>query len=124
MMIIGIDLDDKNRVIVTYPDGINGTYHVEIDEQTFDNIFNQSIPYKYLDSVLVIDSTKQEYESLENQIGILNQRLRDTDDKVTKALEYQLQNKVIPDEIQQILNDRQNWYNEIDSLESQLKELS
>lgn len=122
-MIIGINLDDKNRVIVAFPDENNGDIKVDVDETNFSDVIMGLNPYKYENNKLIVDTAKQEYESLENQVLTLEQSLRETNDKVAEALEYKLRDETIPDELQTILDNRESLRSEINSLKSQMDSL-
>ncbi|PKL68941.1 MAG: hypothetical protein CVV28_02170 [Methanobacteriales archaeon HGW-Methanobacteriales-1] len=122
-MEIGINLNEKNQVIVVFDDSINGEARVEISDEVFDNIFNKSIPYLFQGEELVIDENKQFYDIKFNQIVELKKKLSDTDYIVTKTMEYQITGKPIPQEYNQIMVDRDSWREQINTFQNEMEEL-
>lgn len=122
-MEIGINLNEKNQVIVIFDDSVNGDARLEITDEIFDNIFNKSIPYRFQGEELVIDENKQSYDIKFNQVEELKKKLSDTDYIVTKSMEYQITGKTIPSEYNQIMVDRDSWREEINTFQNEMEEL-
>jgi hypothetical protein len=124
-LIIGIDINAENQVIVAYSDEYNGTIHVDVDESTFDNVFKLAVPYRYENDELIVDTNKQQIDSLNTEIADLQSKLNDplSVDKVTEALEYKLRDEAIPDDLQQVLDDRQSWRDQINTLQIEIESL-
>ena len=120
---ISVNIDENNKVIASFMDGVSGSIKLNIDESMFKSIFDDCTPYKYENGELIVDTAKQEYESLENQVLDLEQNLRETNDKVAEALEYKLRDESIPADLQQILDNRESWRNEISLLKDQMDSL-
>lgn len=122
-MEVGINLNEKNQVIVAYADQTNGETRLEISDEVFENIFNKFLPYRLENGKLIIDENKQSYDIKFNQVEELKKNLSDTDYIVTKAMEYQITGKPIPTDYNQILVDRDSWRDQINTLQNEMEEL-
>jgi len=124
MVEISFNVDENNKVIASFPENLSGSIKFNVNDKTFKQMFNDLLPFKFENNDLIIDVDKQEYESLENQILKLEQKLKDTNDKVTEAMEYKLRDESIPSELQQVLDDRQSWREQIVTLQVELNSLN
>ena len=117
MVQIGININNDNQVIAFFMDNVNGQIRVDVSQMVFDNIFNKSIPYKYTNNKLSIDTGKQEFELKEKEIQELKEKLQDTDHVVIKLAEAQVTGKTVNENYSKVLGDRQAWRDKINLLE-------
>ena len=126
MVEISFNIDENNKVTAFFTDNLSGNIKLEVDDSIVTDRLINGTPYKYIDGSLVVDVDKQEYEALENQVLELQQKLNDPTsvDSVTEALEYKLRDESIPTNLQQVLDDRQSWREQIVTLQEQMSSLN
>jgi hypothetical protein len=117
-LIIGIKVDENNKVIRAFPDNINGDIFLDADSDTVVNIFEKCVPYKYENEQLIIDTIKQGQESINAEIAALEEFLRSTDWMVVKQNEYELTGRTIDFDYSADFTKRQEARDRINQLQS------
>lgn len=121
-MEVGLDINENNQILVYSFDGENGMIRTEISDEVLNGI-NQGYLYKFENNEFVRDFDREKL--IENQIKIddLKQKLVDTDYVVSKAMEYNLTGKTLSEDDSLILNSRDTWREQINTLETEINQL-
>lgn len=121
-MEIGINLNENNQIICAFIDGQSGELRININEEEFDIMFNQLLPTRYENNQIIVDTDEIQKRGIQNQIETLKQKLLDTDYIVTKSMEYKIKDDQIPEDLLEIINQRDKWRHQIKELELDLTE--
>lgn len=105
----------EDGTIFATDDEISGKYKTEISNALFNKIFNKNaVPLKLNDNNKIVEDV--ELAKIFKRIDELAINLKNTEYVIIKAMDYFLDNKEIPSDLQAILDQRKEWQKEMDDL--------
>jgi hypothetical protein len=108
MKTISYNLDKDEELDVLFDNPNSGEYQVEIDDDVYEEIFNEGKSPRLIDKKMIVDNN---FSLL--KIRSLKKKLAETDYMIIKGYEEQLEET-------DIIKDRREWRKEINELEDKL----
>lgn len=114
-MEIGINIDKDGKIDVIFFDDVNGNIRLEAPDSLMDDM-EKGMRFKYEDGKLVRDPILEEQEKKYWEIMDMECELLKSNNDVIEAMEYKLQDKTIPKELIDKLDERNTLKNRINEL--------
>jgi hypothetical protein len=118
MIGISINLNEENKVINIYNEDLSGDIKLKVTPEVYNQIFEESKPFKYEDNKLVVDNDEINLRFAQDKLAALKEEIAATDYIVIKAMECSINGCPLPENYNSIMAAREDLRAEINFIKT------